>query len=233
VPLLRRIPTRWLLPAAGLAFAIPSVVVATVAENRLRAGRQPDAWGDAFDVAGLFRHLFWTGGYPLVGWTGFVLVGLWVARRRLPVRRVQVRMLTGAALVALAQPILAVLDGSAGWTAALFDGVSHSNRLAWYVLSSATAVGVLALCLLATAAQVPRWRTSFARLGQCALSAYLAHLAIGELWVWEWRIEDHPVMPAQLVVAGAVIAGLTMLATLWRARFARGPIEAALRWASG
>ncbi len=233
VPLLRRIPTRWLLPAAGLAFTVPSVIVATVDDHRLRGGRQPDAWGDTLDVGNLFRHLFWTGGYPLVGWTGFVLVGLWVARRRLSARTVQLRLLAGAVGIALAQPILAAFDGGAGWGAALLDGTSHSNHLAWYVLSSATAVGVLASCLLATAAPVPRWRTPLVRLGQCALSVYLAHIMIGELWVWEWRVADQPALTAQLVVAGAVLVGLTALATLWRARSARGPVEAALRWASG
>ena len=47
-------------------------------------------------------RLLWTGGYPLVGWIGFVLVGLWLARRRLGDRVVQVRLLVAGAAIALA-----------------------------------------------------------------------------------------------------------------------------------
>jgi uncharacterized membrane protein YeiB len=233
VPLLRRIPARWTLPAAGVAFVLPSLIVATVSDHRLRGGRQPGQWSELADFGRLVRHLFWTGGYPLVGWTGFVLVGLWFARQQLAKRAVQVRLAAVAGAIALTQPVLAQLDGGAGWAAALLDGTSHSNHTAWYVLSSATAVGVTALCLLATSSPGGRWRLPLVYLGQCALSVYLAHIVIGETIVWPWRTEAQPSLTEQLAVATAVLAVLTALATLWRQRFARGPVEAVLRRLSG
>jgi uncharacterized membrane protein YeiB len=39
----------------------------------------------------------------------------------------------------------------------------------------------------------------------------------------------HPAIAEQLGVAVVVLAGLTLLATLWRRWFARGPIETVLR----
>jgi uncharacterized membrane protein YeiB len=101
------------------------------------------------------------------------------------------------------------------------------------VLSSATAVGVTALCLLATSSPGGRWRLPLVYLGQCALSVYLAHIVIGETIVWPWRTEAQPSLTEQLAVATAVLAVLTALATLWRQRFARGPVEAVLRRLSG
>jgi uncharacterized membrane protein YeiB len=233
VPLMRRVPARWTLPAAGVAFVLPSVIVATVSDHRLRGGSQPDQWSELTDVGGLVRHLFWTGGYPLVGWTGFVLVGLWVARQHLAQRAVQLRLAAVAGAIALAQPVLAHTDGGPGWASAVLDGTAHSNRTAWYVLSSATAVGVIAVCLLATSSPRARWQIPLVCLGQCALSVYLAHIVIGETIVWPWRTEAQPSLAAQLAVAAVVLAVLTALATLWRQLFARGPVEAVLRRLSG
>jgi uncharacterized membrane protein YeiB len=233
VPLLRRIPQRWLLVAAGSAFLLPSLIVATVDDHRLRGGRQPGSWSALGDVGELVRHLFWTGGYPLAGWVGFVLVGLWLSGHALGERAVQLQLFAAAAAVGLAQPALAALDGGGGWGGALLDGSAHSNLLAWYVLSSATAVGVIAVCLLATAAPVARWRMPLVCLGQCALTAYLAHIVIGETLVWEWRIEARPSLGEQLAVAAVVLMALAALAALWRRWFARGPVEMVLRRMSG
>ena len=58
-----------------------AVVAAVVDDHHLRVGDQPSSYGDLLDGLGLVRALLWTGGYPLVGWIGFVLVGLWLARR--------------------------------------------------------------------------------------------------------------------------------------------------------
>jgi hypothetical protein len=104
VVLLRRLPAQALLPAAALAFVVPSLVVAAVGGDDLRSGGQPDSYADLLDVPEVVAGLVWTGGYPLVGWTGFALVGLLLARLPLADRSVQRRLVVVGAVVGGLQP---------------------------------------------------------------------------------------------------------------------------------
>jgi uncharacterized membrane protein YeiB len=242
VPLLRRLSNRALLAAAAVAFVGPSIVAAIMDGHRLRAGVQPTSYGELLDVGDLVRGLLWTGGYPLVGWAGFVLVGLWLARQALGERRVQLRLVAAGGAVVALQPVLAWivtnLDGdrslaAAGGLATFFDGRAHSNRTAWYLLGTATAVAVLGLCLLVASRPTPSWRLPLVRLGQLALSAYVAHLLLGRQLVWGWNDRSAPSIPVQMAVVAAVLAGFAAFAVLWRTRFRRGPVESLLRAATG
>ncbi len=218
-PLVRRMPTRWLLPAAGAAFLIPSAVVATFGDLGLRAGGQPSTYAEVIDLPAVLGGILWTGGYPILGWAGFVLVGAWVVR--LPLRRAgtQWALLAGSLAVAATQPLVA----SAG-DPAFLDSAAHSNQTAWYVLASATAVAVLAACLLLAG----RVRV-LVPLGQTALTAYLAHLLLGEALVFPWLEQAGPALATQMVVAAAVFVGLAVAASAWLARHRRGPVETLVR----
>jgi uncharacterized membrane protein YeiB len=246
VPLLRRLSDRALLVTAAAAFVIPSAVAAVMENHHLRAGSQPVSYGELLDVGDIARTLLWTGAYPLVGWIGFVVIGLWLARRRLSERAVQLRLLTAGTAVVLTQPLLAAatvaLAGDprlehAGGLATFFDGRAHSNRTAWYLLGTATALAVLALCLLVTtAAGAERWRPvrlPLVRLGEVALSAYLLHLLLGRLIVWNWNDDTKPAIVTQLAVVVLVVVAFAAGASLWRRRFRRGPVESALRALTG
>jgi len=241
VPLARRLADRWLLVTAAVAFTLPSLAAAVLDDDRLRSGAQPRTYDDLRDVGRVVRHLLWTGGYPLVGWAGFVAVGLWVARRRLAAPAVQWRLLLGGAAVAATQPLWAAaleraggrpVPGRAEGWAAFLDSTAHANRTAWYVVAAGSAVAVIAACLLLTRTR-RRWLGPLVVLGQMALSAYLAHLAVGAHWVWPWRDRELPALEVQVAVALGVIAALAVAAVLWRTRFRRGPVEALARALSG
>jgi uncharacterized membrane protein YeiB len=241
VPLLRRIPTRALLPLAGLAFLVPSVITAVVHDHGMRGAPQPADYGDLASLRYLAGHLLWTGGYPLVGWVGFVLVGLWVARRPLEDHGANLALLGGGVAVALTQPLCAAvfraLDGTthdpdAQGLAAFFDGSAHANSTAWYVISSGTAVASIAACLLVAPALQPYVRP-VCRLGAMMLSAYLLHLAIGNWLWWEWRDRETPGLATQVFVVVVVFGTFAIAAELWRRVFRRGPLESVLRRLSG
>lgn len=242
VPLLRRLSNGALLAGAAVAFLVPSIVAAGLDAHLLRAGAQPKTYGDLLDVGDLVRVLLWTGGYPLVGWVGFVLVGLWLSRQRLGDRSVQLRLLLAGGTIALLQPLLAWVHDAIGGTstpvtaggfATFFDGHAHSNRAAWYVLGTATALAVLGAALLLTSHARVRWARPLVYLGQLALTAYVVHLLLGRQVVWPWNERSAPSVPAQMVVMVLVLAGLALVATLWRSRFRRGPLEGLLRAVSG
>lgn len=242
VPLFRRLSDRALLVGAGVAFLVPSVVAAVLDGHHLRIGDQPSSYGGLLDGLGMVRVLLWTGGYPVVGWAGFVLVGLWLARRRLGDRAVQLRLLAAGVAAALLQPVMAWTYGAlhgattvttAGGVASLFDGRAHSNRAAWYLLGTGTAVAVVAAALLVTSGPGRRALAPLAHLGQLALTAYLAHLVLGRRLVWSWNERSEPGVAAQMAVVGVILAAFVGLATAWRWRFRRGPVEAVLRTVSG
>ena len=215
-PLVRRMPTRWLLPAAGVAFLLPSVVVATFGDLGLRAGGQPSNYAEILDLPAVLGGILWTGGYPILGWAGFVLVGAWVVR--LPLRRpgTQWALLAGSLSVAATQPFV---DGSG-----FFDSAAHSNQTAWYVLASATAVAALAACLLLS----HRVRV-IVPLGQMALTAYLAHLLLGEALVFPWLDGAEPALAVQIAVAAVVFVAMAVAASAWLTGHRRGPVETVVR----
>jgi uncharacterized membrane protein YeiB len=242
MPLLRRLATRWLLPVAGLAFLVPSVVVALVDGHRLRGAPQPNSYAELANLGSVVEILVWTGGYPLVGWVGFALVGLWVSRQRLGDRAVQLRLLIGGALVAATQPLWAWIhdalitpaEGQAarGW-ATFFDGTAHGNQTAWYVIASGTAVAVIGGCLVVADLTPAAWRLPIVRLGQLALTAYVAHLVLGEVVYWDWQDQAKPPLTTEMLIVVAVLVTFAVVATLWRVFFARGPLESGLRAVSG
>ncbi|HWI05190.1 MAG TPA: DUF418 domain-containing protein, partial [Acidimicrobiales bacterium] len=141
------------------------------------------------------------------------LAGAWVVRLPLRSTSTQWALLAGSVVVAATQPLLPAAQAAA-----------HSNRTAWYVLATATAVAVLAACLLLgdrLRAVVP--------LGQMALTAYLAHLLLGEALVFGWLDAAQPALAIQMSVATAMFAGFAVAASAWLAVHRRGPVEAAVR----
>ena len=212
-PLVRLTPTRWLLPGAAVAFLIPSLVVATLGDLGMRAGGQPSTYRELLDLPSVLGGIVWTGGYPLIGWVGFVLVGAWLVRLPLRSARTQTLLLAGGLAVAATQPL---------WPAS--PAAAHSNRTAWYLLATATAVAVLAACLLLAGGL-----RSLVPLGQMALTAYLAHLFLGEALVFPWVRNAGPPLVAQLLVAAGVFVAFALAARAWLAEHRRGPVERAVR----
>ena len=230
VPLLRRLPRRALLPVAGAAFTVPSLVVAAVAADPgLREGRQPRSHAELLDVPEIVEHLAWSGGYPLVGWVGFVLVGLWLARLPLRSQAVRLRLLVVGSAVTALRPLVASAERTSvdRLASAVLESAAHSNQLAWYVLASASSVAVIGGCLL-LGGRAPGVVRPLQSLGRLALSAYLLHLGIGVWLVWGWH-ERAPTLAAQVLVASSVFVVLTAIAHWWTARRAHGPLEALLR----
>ena len=226
-PLVRRVPTRWLLPAAGLAFVLPSLVMATVGPLGLRTAGQPSTYAELLEVGDVAGQILWTGGYPIVGWVGFVLVGAWVVRQRLGDGATQRRLLLAGAAVAATQPLIALAGGGA-----FLGSTAHSNHTAWYVLASASAVAVIAGCLI-VARRAPVVMLPIVPLGRTALSAYLAHLALGEVLLFPWLRLAAPPLAVQMTVAVVVFAGFAAAATGWLARHQRGPVETVVRALAG
>jgi uncharacterized membrane protein YeiB len=238
VPLLRRLPRSTLLPVAIVAFAVPSTVVAAFGAHGLRGSAGAASYHDLRDVGGMAGKLLWTGGYPLVGWIGFFAIGMWIAGLSLTSARVRWALVVGGLAVAVLQPLASWGIRASGGDrrdglGVFLDHGAHSNHLAWYVLSTGTAMVAIGLALFVDGRRRRGWARPLVSLGQLTLSAYLAHLAVGRAWVWPWLHGDRPPLATQMAVVGLVFVGFALVATVWRLVFRQGPAEVVFRWVAG
>lgn len=231
----RQLPSRWLLVAAVVSWLVPSAVVAVTDGHGLRGDAQPDTYGELAAIGDIAWQILWSGGYPVIGWTGFALVGLWLSRLRLTDPGAQTRLVAIGVAVAALQPvfagILATVGGETGSPdargfAAFLDSTAHSNQTAWYVVATGSALAVIGACLVIASRMAIG---PLALLGRNAFSLYLLHLLVGAWLVWPWRDRAQPSLAVQVAVAIATLAAFAALAQAWSRRFERGPVEAAVR----
>lgn len=198
------------------------------------------------DPLGSATDLLLTGYYPVLTWFGYLLVGAAVGR--LALHRTPVAlMVLGAGLVLAAgarvvsallvqlpaaQAVLALPDPVTGRGAAgPWFGTTPTSSWWWLALptphsgtppdllgTTGAALVVLGTCLL-LARTVARWGLlPLAAAGSMTLTLYTVHVVA--------RTADVPALsPGQDWLVHAVLA--VVLATLWRSRFRRGPLEAA------
>ncbi|MGY1821776.1 heparan-alpha-glucosaminide N-acetyltransferase domain-containing protein [Geodermatophilus sp. SYSU D00079] len=223
---------RWLLLLAGvIALAGPFLV--------LEIGQ----WVTAQDRSrSALAALTVTGTYPALIWWAFVLVGLAVGRSDLRSARVRATLVAGGAAAAVAgygggwlstawvdvrRPLTGMQQGfgrDGAWEAAWFAGAGpHSGTPFELVGAAGVAVAVIGLCLvLADLLPWPTWPV--AAVGSLALSVYAAQLVA----IW---LLDLPVRPGWDVWVRFTVTAL-VVATVWRLRLGRGPLERLLTWSS-
>ncbi len=248
------LPVLW-WPARRLAaLAAAWLVVGPLASFWVRAAHALDATYeqptllDLAHPAELLRTLLLTGYYPVIGWTGYLLLGLAVARAGLAGAPAALRVLgaglalavgawttsalllgPGGGLVRLAE--LGAAPGTPWWT---FHGTvptaspwflavaePHSGTPLDLLHTSGTALVVLGAALLLPAVAT-RSLVPVAAFGSMPLSVYTGHvLALAA------APGDAPALLAAHVLVGVA------LATAWRLAAGRGPLEGALSAAAG
>jgi uncharacterized membrane protein YeiB len=230
LPFLRWSPPRLLTLAAVVAVAGPPVVLAVGQYATAR-----DEEGSAF------AFLAFTGYYPAVLWVAFVLVGLAIGRLDLRAARVRVGLVVSGALAAAlgyaggwwsAQAvgpdqrfpgIEAGFDDQGGWDPAWFAGAEpHSGTTFEIVGSTGVAVAVIGICLV-LADLLPRLTLPLASVGAMALSVYTAQIVA--IWLLGDAAHGWDVWVRFTVTA-------LVVATFWRLRLGRGPLERLLTWSS-
>lgn len=181
----------------------------------------------------LLRGLVLTGYYPVLTWSPPLLFGLWLGRRDLRSRAVRRGLVTGGVLVAAASYLASdVLTDALGVRPGTWDELLVSSAHSDMPLAVTGATGVAAAVLgvmLLVADRLPRLTWPLVAMGQLALTIYVGHLLV---------LAGAPHLLLRDTVDGAAVSILrfalvaAVLATLWRLRFARGPLEAllALPW---
>ena len=256
IPLLR-------LPAVALAvLSLVVAVGAPLLSHELRPGLAEKrfdnpTFGDLGDPGRLLQELTVTGYYPALTWLAYLAAGLALGRLALGRRRVQVALaLGGAGLAVGAKAASRLLLGPGGGRDAIaatlspltsraeVDDLIEANRFGatptdtyWWLATSAPHSGTppdllhtigIAMALLGVllliAGYAARLLLPLAAAGSMTLTVYSGHvLALGS---GELPKDDETSYAIQAVVA-------LLVATLWRWRLRRGPIEAVIAFIVG
>jgi uncharacterized membrane protein len=231
LPFLRWPPARLLLAAGVVALVAPPLTLAVG-----QYATELDEEGDAF------TFLLFTGYYPAAVWLAFVLVGLAVGRSDLGAARVRAGLVaggTGAAVLGYLGGWMSTrqlapgqdLDGieagfgaSGSWDPAWFAGAQpHTSTPFEVVGSGGVAVAVIGVCLV-VADLLPRATYPLASVGALALSVYTAQIVAIRLLEAD-SSDDWGLWVRFTLTALA-------LASVWRWRLGRGPLERLLTWSS-
>ena len=197
-----------------------------------------DSWWSALPHLGhprlLLSHLLFTGIYAALPTLAFFFVGMWIARLDLRSRRTVNALMAGGLA-------LAIIGYGVGWRTDdhrenLADGstsawrwlsaAGHSQMPAWIIGSTGLGLAVIGACLWMSR-HLPRATLPLAYAGQLALTFYVVHVFLLRRGIREWPWQMSPT-ETLLAIAG-LFAAFVLIATLWRARMARGPAEAILR----
>ena len=233
---------RLLAVAALLTLAFPILLTAFAydAEWNLDTLAYEGFW----TPAGQARHLFFNGFHPVVPWLAFLLLGIWLGRRDVLDPATRRRLLIGGAAVALTTEAV-----SAALVALLTRGASPEDAEVIVALLGSEALPPMPIYMLAgggTAVAVIMLAVAFAQrfpgaaatraivaAGQLSLTIYVAHVLIGMGALSAVGRLENQSLPFAIAASAAFYAVAVGFAVLWRKRFARGPLEWAMRKASG
>jgi len=192
------------------------------------SGRPPQL-GDP--PAEVLVSLLLTGPYPLLTWAAPFVLGMWLGRRDLTDAVLQRRLAVGAAVLAVAAPLVARvatiarggLVGDTSWELLLTDA-PHGQMPLWLIGSTAGSVLLLAVCLMVERRLGRRPLRPLALLGQLSLTFYVLHLvALAALRPLPHTLAEGAAISAVMVVLAFVGA------LLWRRFHRRGPLEMLVR----
>ena len=223
-----RLPDRGLLTGAGAATLLGPLV--WIAGQR----------GADFDMepatltstpVDVVSSVVLTGPYPVVTWAAPFLLGMWLGRRDLTARALQVRLVLGGAAAAVGGMVvsraLVALTGQPGEVVGLdrlSSAVAHSQMPLWLVSGTGSALAVVGLALVLVP-RAGRWARPLVAVGQLSLTVYVAHLLVIAALVRPGPGSAAEGLGVSLLIGAAAI----LFATIWRARFRRGPLETLLR----
>jgi uncharacterized membrane protein len=253
IPLLRRSSPVLIAISIGLVLLAPLVVLASFTTDL--PDDEPTLAALIHPVE-LFSPLLVTGSYPIVAYMAFICVGMVIGRLDLSNRLLAVRLTVGGAVLAagswlLSTLILFQLGGLQHLRTAAPPKVSPQEAQNiilwepdtvsswWWLVERApytttpfrmvhdlgVAMAWLGLSLLITRSRLAsRALSPLAAAGAMTLTLYTGHVVVLEASSF---LEDNPI---QLFLVLAYVA--LSFAALWRQGGRRGPMEAAVTWAS-
>ncbi|HEX6954677.1 MAG TPA: heparan-alpha-glucosaminide N-acetyltransferase domain-containing protein, partial [Agromyces sp.] len=224
------------------AIALGAVLLTMTPAIAAIAERDADivALGDRPPPIGLLVEWFLVGAYPVIIWVPVMLIGLGLARLDVTAPQVVARAaLTGALAASVALPLSRLLpDASlpataadAAWAAPVRASLETVGNTAVGLVVVAAAVALTGLARPVVRRVAAAVLSPVTAMGGMPLTIYTAHLIVISLG--KYRSESGVVTDDSWPLLVGSIIGSMLFAWLWRRYVGRGPLETALRWASG
>lgn len=220
--------------ALGALLLTMTPAIATIAE------RDPETAALADGPLGLVAEWFLVGAYPVIIWVPVMLIGLGLARLDVAAPRVVAGYaLAGAAVASVALPLSRLLPDAAlpagpdtpAWAAPVRITLETLGNTAVGVLIVAAAVTLTVLARPAVRRVAGAVLSPITAMGAMPLTIYTAHLVI--ISFGKYRSESGVITDDSWPLLVWITIGSMLFAWLWRRYLGRGPLEQALRWASG
>jgi len=189
---------------------------------------------------GLLIEWFFTGAYPVIIWVPVMLIGLGLARVDVA-SPVVVRWYALAGVVAASvclplsrllpgEELVGVEDATAAWAIPVGASLETVGNVGVCLLVLAAAVTLTALVHPAVRRVSSAILSPVSAMGAMPLTIYTAHLVV--IASAKRRVGDVVTDDSWPLLIGLIV-GSMVFAWLWQRFVGRGPLEAALRWASG
>ncbi|PCE66191.1 DUF418 domain-containing protein [Sediminicola luteus] len=186
---------------------------------------------------GFIRNLFYNGFHPVLPWTAFMWIGLWLGRQDLHdqngLRKILVRSLAIFTMGWLISKGLLYLLTTASENAEFAELFSTAPMppLPLYMIS-ASALGVAMVCgciLLAKSFETNPMVKVLVKTGKLALTFYVAHVVLGMGLAYTFFENELSSLSFSMPYALAFCLLSMVFAHLWLKRFTLGPLEWGLR----
>ena len=200
---------------------------------------------NAFTPRDIAIDLFFQGYHPVMPWVAFMIAGMIVGRLDLADKAVRRRLLIGGVILAVAAEAIAYLFLNMGVfkltgdvfpridleeASAILDTAPYPPMPLFIAAGTGWAMAAVSLCLWFGERFAGRaWITPLVHTGQLALTIYVIHGTIG-IWAVGWAgVKPSQTLAWVIGYSALLYAVLIILATLWRRRYERGPVEAIMR----
>jgi len=196
---------------------------------------------DFWTLPGMIRHLFFNGFHPVIPWTAFLLVGMWLGRQDMHNQVLRRKLLAVNIIIVITvefiswfaiQTLSITALGIDEETVKSLFGTKPMPPMPLYLLSAgATAIVIIVLCVALTEKfRMASWIKPLVATGQLALTLYVAHVIIGMGFLEVLGALENQTLLFSMGSSFIFCTVSIIFSYFWRQRFSRGPLESIMRY---
>lgn len=236
-------PDRWLLGAAAGA-TVGFVLMLFLVDYKTGWDEYASHYLDFWTVKGFLLNLFYNGDHPVMPWFTFLGIGMWIGRQDTSAAAFRRRLfLIGMALWVTAETASRGLASVFNIDPYNMENLEVQTALLsrqpippapFFILAGiGAALMVISLCLtLGQHFEQARWLKPLVYTGQLALTIYIGHVIVGMgLLLALGNLHNHS-QGFTFAYTGLVFVVSVIFSSLWKRRYAQGPLEWAMRQVS-
>ncbi len=225
---------KWLWRLA-FAFIIVFVILMFLFDYETGWDWQSLTYIDFWTLQGMARHLFFNGFHPVIPWTAFLLVGMWLGRQDVDNHFFRIKLLVASSSIAIVAEIISwasikMMVGNS-WgvdseTVKALLGTKPMPPMPLYLFSAgAIAIAIIvSSIMLTTTFSETRWIKPFVATGQLALTLYVAHVIIGMCVLELLGLLENQTLFFAVSSAITFCIISVFFSCFWSRKFSRGPL---------